>query len=238
MLLRDRFIKNGHFLFKYRSYQFIAIILILFLERHNFHNVNENTYYDIFCVAVTFSGILIRALTVGFVHEKTSGRNTKAQNAYELNSTGAYSLVRNPLYVGNFVVLLGISMLSYSFAVVLLNSITFIVINTFIILTEEDYLLGKFGDKYFDYARRVNCIIPSFKRFRKPARNFDLRMVLRREHDSWLTAVVSLVCVEFFRDFYSNVPVLETGWLIFLGVGASVWAILKFMKKTGRLVLA
>jgi protein-S-isoprenylcysteine O-methyltransferase Ste14 len=225
-------------MFKYRSYQFVAIILILFIERNNFHDVHENLYYDILCVAVTFGGILIRALTVGFVHEKTSGRNTKAQNAYELNTTGAYSLVRNPLYVGNFVVLFGISMLSYNYVVVLLNSITFIIINTFIILTEEDYLLGKFGDTYRDYASRVNCVIPSFSKFCRPARSLDLYMILKREHDSWLTAVVSLVCVEFFRDYYSNVPVIETGWLVFLGVGAAVWAVLKYMKKTGRLVLA
>ena len=228
-------------MFKYRSYQFIAIILILFMERNNFHDVNESAYYDILCVAVTFSGILVRALTVGFVHEKTSGRNTKAQNAYELNTTGAYSLVRNPLYVGNFIILFGISLLSYNFMVVFLNSIAFIVINTFIILTEEDYLLGKFGDAYLDYTRRVNCVIPSFKSYKsfsRPARKLDLYMILRREHDSWLTAVVSLVCVEFFRDFYSNVPVMETGWLVFLGIGAAAWAILKYMKKTGRLVLA
>lgn len=238
MLLRDRFIKTGHFLFKYRSYQFVAILLILFMERNNFTGVHETLLYDILCVAVTSAGILVRALTVGFVHEKTSGRNTKAQNAFELNSTGAYSLVRNPLYVGNFIILFGISLLSYNLTVVLLNSAAFILINGFIILTEEDYLLGKFGDKYLDYARRVNCVIPSFSKFTRPARSLDLNMILKREHDSWLTAAVSLVCVEMFRNYYAHTNILETGWMVFLGAVFFAWAVLKYLKKTGRLVTA
>lgn len=238
MLLRDRFIKTGHFLFKYRSYQFVVILLILFMERNNFTGVRETLFYDILCVAVTSAGILVRALTVGFVHEKTSGRNTKAQNAFELNSTGAYSLVRNPLYVGNFIILFGISLLSYNLTVVLLNSAAFILINGFIILTEEDYLLGKFGDKYLDYAGRVNCVIPSFNKFTRPARSLDLNMILKREHDSWLTAAVSLVCVDMFRNYYAHANILKTGWMVFLGAVFFAWAVLKYLKKTKRLVSA
>jgi len=237
MLLRDRLIKTGHFCFKYRSYQFPVFILILLLEHNHLRGLKENMYYDVSCILVTFCGILVRALTVGFVHEKTSGRNTKAQNAYELNTTGAYSVVRNPLYVGNYLVLLGMSLLPMDPWVAVLNSAAYFLIYFPIIMTEEAYLLEKFGEQYADYASRVNCVIPSFGNFTRPVRSFSRNIFLKREHDTWLTAAVGLVGVQMIRDYFAGLSVFNAGWLALLGAVFVTWAVLKYMKKTGRLKL-
>ena len=54
-------------------------------------------------------GVLLRLYTVDFTPNNTSGRNTsEGQIADELNTTGLYSLTRNPLYVGNFFMWMGL----------------------------------------------------------------------------------------------------------------------------------
>ena len=238
MLLRDRFIHTGHKFFKYRSYQPLVLLLILLEERNHFYHIADNIYYEIFCILVALSGMLIRVLTVGFVHEGTSGRNTKAQKAEELNTSGAYSIVRNPLYVGNYLILLGISLLAQNHEVVLLNTVMFAVIYMPIIFTEESFLMEKFGDQYQRYAEKVNCLLPSFKNFRRPHRKFSIKMVLKREHDTLLTTTISLVFVEMLREYgHSGKVTLKPLWsAIVIGISI-VWVVLKYMKKTDKLVL-
>lgn len=60
------------------------------------------------CIAVSLFGLLIRAVTIGFTPKGTSGRNTKeGQVAEVLNTKGIYSVVRHPLYLGNYFMWLG-----------------------------------------------------------------------------------------------------------------------------------
>jgi protein-S-isoprenylcysteine O-methyltransferase Ste14 len=238
MLLRDRFIKYGHFLFKYRSYQLLGIILVLFIERKHFYEIADNLYYELFCIAVSVAGLLVRGFTVGFVHDGTSGRNTKSQKAAELNTTGAYSLVRNPLYVGNCLILLGISLLAQNHEVVLLNMVLFALIYVPIISAEESFLAANFGSAYLEYARKTNCFIPRFSAFTKPERNFRLKMVLKREHDTWLTTVVSLVFVEILREYSTSGRMeLDAFWLLFAVFTGLLWVTLKWLKKSRRFVV-
>jgi len=238
MLLKDRFINTGHFFFKYRSYQLFGMLLVFFEERKHFYHITDNIYYEIFCIFIALSGMLIRILTVGFVHEGTSGRNTTAQKAEELNTAGAYSIVRNPLYVGNYLILLGISLLAQNHEVVIFNTVIFAVLYTPIIFTEESFLAEKFGEQYREYAEKVNCILPSFKNFKKPHRKFSIKMMLKREHDTWLTTVISLVFVELLREYgHSEAIILKPLWsTIVIGISI-VWVVLKYLKKTGRFVL-
>jgi len=238
MLIKDRFINAGHFFFKYRSYQMFGMLLVFFEERRHFYHITDNIYYEVFCILIALSGMLIRVLTVGFVHEGTSGRNTKAQKAEELNTTGAYSAVRNPLYVGNYLILLGISLLAQNHEVVIFNTVMFAIIYTPIIFTEESFLEEKFGERYRRYAEKVNCILPSFKNFKRPDRKFSIKMVLKREHDTWLTTTISLVFVEMLREYgHSGMITLNALWsAIVIGISI-IWVILKYMKKTDMLVL-
>ncbi|HEY3347864.1 MAG TPA: isoprenylcysteine carboxylmethyltransferase family protein [Nitrospirota bacterium] len=235
MLLRERIEKAGNFCFKFRSYQFALNFVALFLERDHISRIKGGHFYDTLCVLVVLAGLLIRAVTVGFVHDKTSGRNTKSQKAYELNTTGMYSLVRNPLYVANFLVLLGIFMLSQSLTVIIANAVVFAFIYVPIIIVEENFLTGQFGAAYLQYAATVNCFVPKLKGYIKPARKFSLLMVLRREHDTWMTAVVGLAGLKLLISFYLEGYVPGMAWLAGSCVVLFGWLLLKLLKKTGRL---
>jgi len=54
-------------------------------------------------IALSMFGFIIRAIAIGTTPKGTSGRNTKeGQVAESLNTKGIYSMVRHPLYLGNY----------------------------------------------------------------------------------------------------------------------------------------
>src|SRR5690606_40503342 len=120
MALQEELRTQGDFLFKHRSY-LPLIILVVGLAVFAFGKYFGTECASAFCMeiylyislAVSLFGLLIRILTVGYTPHNTSGRNTKeGQVAGEVNSTGIYSTVRHPLYLGNFFMWLGVAMIT------------------------------------------------------------------------------------------------------------------------------
>ena len=141
-------------------------------------------------------------------------------------------------YLGNYLILLGISLLTENHEVVILNTVIFTCIYVPIIFTEESFLLEKFKEEYAEYAKRVNCILPSLKNFKKPDRKFSIKMVLKREHDTWRTTTLSLIFVELLREYgLSGRIAIDHFWIVFIIAVVLVWGILKFMKKSGTFVI-
>ncbi|MEI7474277.1 MAG: isoprenylcysteine carboxylmethyltransferase family protein [bacterium] len=232
MLLKDKLIAIGHTFFRYRTYQFLIYVAVILLGWRHFYHLKGHLGYELFCYCVAFSGIIVRSLTCGFVSIGTSGRNTRQQEAVELNTTGMYSICRNPLYIGNFLVFLGIVLLTENWLGVIIASALFWIFYTPIILTEEDFLVGKFKEEYLKFASETNCIIPSFKNFKKPAKEFSLWMVLMREHDTLLSTTLSFLGVEILREYATRGHLyLSKFWIGTLIVVFVIFFILKYFKK-------
>ncbi|MDR2152686.1 MAG: DUF1295 domain-containing protein, partial [Helicobacteraceae bacterium] len=68
----------------------------------------------VLAVLISALGVAIRVYTIGYKHKGTSGRNTKTQQASALNTKGIYSLTRNPLYLGNFLIGWGVIVYTHS----------------------------------------------------------------------------------------------------------------------------
>jgi protein-S-isoprenylcysteine O-methyltransferase Ste14 len=252
MLLKDRFVHTGNVLFRYRGYQYVLMLPVFALCRRDFALTHDGLIHSALCVAIALCGMTVRALTVGFVSNLTSGRNTLHQVAEELNSTGAYSIVRNPLYVGNYLILLGTLMLTQSAEIVFLGTVVFAAFYTPIIFTEEAFLVDKFSERFAGYARGVNCIMPSLKNYRSPTAPFSLKMLLKREHDTWLTTTLGLTAVEILREVlpevmkespraplngdvfsWSGVTLDPVFYALILAV-VPLWTVLKILKKTRK----
>lgn len=85
------------------------------------------------------------------------GENVKA---LKLATKGPYSLMRNPLYFGNFVIGLGWSIIAGKWAVIIFV-VSFIVLYVLVIIPhEEEFLLTKFGHEYEEYCKRVKMFWP------------------------------------------------------------------------------
>ena len=108
MALIQSFEKQGNFLFKYRG-QFPVLLFILAIPfvcvtDYSTLSLDAVTYYMYSAIFLSLLGFLIRFYTIGTTPKGTSGRNTKKQVADELNSSGMYSMLRHPLYLGNFLI--------------------------------------------------------------------------------------------------------------------------------------
>ena len=164
MALKDELRSQGNFLFKYRSYLPVLIIIagIIVLVDTKLNSVNEpwHATYDIACVIVSFIGLLIRILAIGYSADNTSGRNTSAgQIADDINSTGLYSICRHPLYVGNFFMWLGIAMLTLNFWFLISFTYLYWLYYERIIFAEESFLIKKYGTKANDLLDSVQFIL-------------------------------------------------------------------------------
>lgn len=236
MLLKNIIKNMGDYCFDNRGLQFLPYLLVILVELEDFRNVTESVPFEIACFAITLTGIIIRILTIGFVPENTSGRNRGKQIADTLNTKGMYSIVRNPLYVGNFFIFLGITIMSQSWEIIIANSLLMLIIYTLIVLREEEFLLNKFGETYKNWAEKVNCFVPSLKNFEKPDRKFSVKKVFKNEHDTWLTTIIAFVGIEIVRGFYEvQTFFLIPLWIYTFAAVLFIWGVTKYLKKTGRL---
>ena len=105
MSLINEIEKQGNFLFKYRG-QFPIVLFILAIPFIYFTDsicLHEENNFTLAAIILSITGFVIRAYTIGTTPKGTSGRNTKEQVTEVLpNSTGIYSVVRHPLYLGDY----------------------------------------------------------------------------------------------------------------------------------------
>ena len=184
MALREQFESTGNWLFRWRSYLPIALggIFLLALREYEYPGQNEKLdhLWEVLCLLVSFLGLGIRIFTVGHTPAGTSGRNTKNQIAETLNTTGIYSIVRNPLYLGNFFMGLGIALFAHLWWLTLIYVLVFWLYYERIIFAEEAYLRNKFGNQYLEWANWTPVFIPKFSQYRNANLPFSLRNVLKR----------------------------------------------------------
>jgi protein-S-isoprenylcysteine O-methyltransferase Ste14 len=110
-------------------------------------------------------GILAFACIVTFV---TRGEGTPApfDPPRKFVVAGPYHFVRNPMYVGGFVVLLGFGLYEQSPAILLFTLPWLLLAHLFVILYEEPHLRATFGASYEAYCHSVRRWLP--RRFPAP----------------------------------------------------------------------
>jgi protein-S-isoprenylcysteine O-methyltransferase Ste14 len=233
--------KSGNWLFRRRSW--LPLILVAggigLLYLTNRQAILFNSTQELIFLGVSLFGELIRILTVGFAPKSTSGRNTTVgQIANELNTTGIYSIVRHPLYVGNFFMWLGPVLFIRSFAVVAFFILIYWLYYERIIFAEEQFLRRKFGDAYDKWSENVKAVIPRFKGFVKPSLPFSDKTVLKREHNSFFSVFVIFVALDLFRNYFISERIFLTPLWIYIGVPVFLlWGVLRVIhKKTTWLI--
>lgn len=178
--------KQGNLLFRWRSYIPGIIILLSFfyLPSTRYFGGTHETHllYVIVCFFVSLLGIGVRAITIAFVPAMTSGRNTKKQVADTVNKTGIYSIFRHPLYIGNFLIFLGIVLVLKSLSFTLIFVLFYWFYYERIIFAEEYFMRNKFKEQYLNWAAQTPIFFPNFSNFKKPELPFSFKNILKREH--------------------------------------------------------
>jgi protein-S-isoprenylcysteine O-methyltransferase Ste14 len=107
-------------------------------------------------IALIVLGVVIVAISLrSFVVAGTTPSPTQPKNATELVTSGAYSLSRNPMYVGDTVMLAGIAVWIGSVLALALIAAFVWYIDRFQIAAEEKALAKIFGSRYATYRGKV-----------------------------------------------------------------------------------
>jgi protein-S-isoprenylcysteine O-methyltransferase Ste14 len=133
-----------------------AIIVVLF-PRFFFRN-NISGGIEGYVEILGFSCILLGQII------RVSARGYKAEHSREsqaLIQGGPYQIVRNPMYLGIFLIGLGVVLAVFKWWAVVIFVAVFIIRYIKLIYKEEKKLLSLFPGSYRDYCKKVPRILPS-----------------------------------------------------------------------------
>ncbi len=206
MALIHSFEKSGNTLFRYRG-QIPVILFLLVIPVLYFTDISwmsSTAYYILLALAILLSltGFIIRSISIGTTPKGTSGRNTQEQVAEVLNQTGIYSMVRHPLYLGNYLMWIGIVVFTFNIYFILVVSLAFWLYYERIMFAEERFLERKFGEDYLKWSLKVPAFIPSTKNYLKGRIPFSPVTVLRREYSGFLATVFSFAFIDHLRFYF------------------------------------
>src|SRR5882724_10973126 len=160
-------INIGNFFFKYRNRIFILFYAALFIPSWPLFSKEQfgNRYYlwpILVGLLITILGQLIRGLTIGLAYIIRGGKEGKPY-AEGLVTEGIFNHCRNPLYAGNILMLLGVGILANSLVYVAIVIPIFLFVYQAIVLAEENFLRGKFGNGFDEYSKKVSRWFPNLK---------------------------------------------------------------------------
>ena len=235
MALVHEFENSGNWLFKRRSWLPVIMVVagIVMMYLGNRQAILFDLGDEMIFLGVSMFGQIIRIITVGFAPKNTSGRNTSGgQIADELNVTGVYSLVRHPLYVGNFFMWLGPVLFLRSVWFTVVFGLVYWLYYERIMFAEEQYLRKKFGEAYDKWSEKVSAFIPFSFHFIPPKLPFSFRNVLKREYNSFVNIFVIFILLDVSRNYFLSERIYFTEIWVWLFAGAFVlWAIIRSIHK-------
>lgn len=233
----------GNFFFKYRNQLFILLYAALFIPSPPlFTEAAFGSKYFWFPIilglVITVSGQLIRGITIGLAYIIRGGKNKKVY-AEGLVTEGIFRHGRNPLYVGNILMLLGVGIMSNSLLYLLVFIPFFLFVYQAIVLAEENFLRGKFGQVFDDYCKRVNRWLINFNGLGQTLRSmyFNWRRWILQEYNTifvWLCGIVLILLFKYPQLTDNNayqrniIAIIAISFLLFL------YLFVRFLKKTGR----
>jgi protein-S-isoprenylcysteine O-methyltransferase Ste14 len=214
--------RAGRVLFRWRSFTPLLLLLValpLLWSRRG----PASPLWTIAGLLLCIAGQALRAWVLGQVPDGTSGQNEKLL-ATSLNTSGPYALTRNPLYLGNLGITLGLCLIAHDPLLLLVVALLFAVQYRAIIAAEEGFLRERFGAAYEAWCARVPRFWP---RLATPAggRPWDFRRALRKEHNpaaAWIALALVLMASE------RRGPLLP--YAVGLAIVAALWLAVKAWK--------
>jgi len=237
----EKSVRTGQWLFRWRSYLPLALLVLFVPAFRNYsypfgsHTVER--VWELFSFIIALFGLTVRAYTIGYTPKNTSGRNIKKQVADSLNTTGIYSMLRNPLYFGNFFMTLGVVMSIRHGWLCLVYSLVFWLYYERIIMAEESFLSSTFGKEFEDYRARTPAFVPDIRLWRPPVLPFSFRNVLKREYSGFFGIIAAFTIMDIVGGFIVEGRfVFDPVWAGLFLFGLMVYLTLLTLKKKTRVL--
>jgi protein-S-isoprenylcysteine O-methyltransferase Ste14 len=241
MAIREHIEESGRWLFRWRGYLPVAVLLLAMLavaqETPGSAAGFPELAWESGCLIVSMLGLAIRVATVGQAPVGTSGRNAREQRATSLNTTGVYSLVRHPLYLGNFFLMLGVVAFARSAWLTVWYCLSFWLYYERIMAAEEAFLREKFTLQFEQWSRCVPAFVPRFSGWSPAPLGFSARNCLRREYNGFFAVFVSMFLLDVARNLALERRVqADPRWWALLGIALAVWFLLRSLKRYTELL--
>ena len=177
-------------------------------------------------------GLIFRIFVVGHTPQNTSGRNTREQIADVLNTTGWYSVVRHPLYLGNYIMGLGVSLFPFVWWLPMIYTLAFALYYERIMAAEEDFLRSKFGEDFENWSEITPGFFPDFSKWDSPELKISFKNILRREYSSLFALIFSFTVLDLIGNYLvvQRLYVVPL-WNILFWTTLAVYLILRFLKR-------
>jgi protein-S-isoprenylcysteine O-methyltransferase Ste14 len=233
----------GNFFFKFRNLLFPLVLLFVVLVCSPAYVLGDpqlDVLFDGLGALVAGIGLGVRALTIGYDYIVRGGRHGQV-HADRLVAGGVFAHTRNPLYLGNTLIVLGFALIIHAKEFYLICLPLVALAYAAIIAAEEQYLRGKFGAEFNAYCRRVNRILPHFSGFRHSIEGmeFNWRRLLVKEYNTIFTVVACIFGLSVLDDYRLRggeaLPAMDTVLLVIVPL-AVLYLVVWGLKKTRRLV--
>ena len=145
---------------------------------------NTNIWSLIIGFIIVSCGELLRLWGVSWTGSET--RTTGHMEGTYLIISGPFAYTRNPLYIGNILIYLGIGIMSFAiFPYLQVFALLFFIFQYYhIIKAEEEYLLNRYGEQFKKYKKHVPRLFPRLTSYKPGAIKqppFKLKAGLRSE---------------------------------------------------------
>jgi protein-S-isoprenylcysteine O-methyltransferase Ste14 len=230
----------GNFFFRYRNGLFPLVFVLALMAgrpRHAFGRPELDTLLDLAGALVALLGESLRVLTIGYEYIIRGGKDRRVYAA-KLVQGGVFAHCRNPLYLGNLLIVAGLALIIHSHAFYLIFIPFMLLAYTAIVAAEEAYLRARFGTEYEQYCRRVNRWWPRWNGYRRSLRGmrFNWRRVLVKEYNTVLVLMAAIPCLELWSEYMIGGPAALPAPLYLIGAALlwlNIYLIVRTLKKSG-----
>ncbi len=238
--LLDQIPRSGDWLFRWRG-QLPLLMLPLFLLGLFDAGLPEPLppsvrAWQLASLALALAGLFVRVVAIGTAPAGTSERSTTNPRASELRTTGLYSLVRHPLYLGNTLTAVGFACFTTVWYLPVIVALLGILYHERIAAREEVFLEGRFGEKFLEWADRVPAMVPRLSGYARSTTPFAWRRVVGREFHGLFVIGAVLFVLDLARSArVAGRLVFDPFWTALFLATAAIFVVCTVLKKTTRL---
>jgi len=115
---------------------------------------------------------------------------------------GIYAYTRNPLYIGSFILGIGACIMSRNLLFSVVFFVFFIILYRRVILQEEKYLVGRYGEDYVRYLGEVSRILPRKLNLRCIFRETSPARAIKNKEGKTLLGITFVLLIMIIKIIY------------------------------------